>query len=91
MDAGRKYATNTWPSCGEIDIMFKGTNLLFTVRYIIQVILVVMEIVVLQLLAMLHLNFTFTKPSGLRFSKIYVDDVLFHVANTVLPFNKDFS
>jgi hypothetical protein len=30
----------------------------------------------------MNVNLTFTKPSDLRFSKIYVDDVLFHVANT---------
>jgi beta-glucanase (GH16 family) len=64
---GENYATNTWPSCGEIDIMeFKEANLLLfygTLHYpgnsggngnsgSTTV-------------ANLHLNFTFTKPSGL--------------------------
>jgi beta-glucanase (GH16 family) len=71
---GENYATNTWPSCGEIDIMeFKGsqpTTIYGTLHYPGN--LVVMEIVVLQ--PYVNLNFTFTKPSGPRFSKIYVDD-----------------
>jgi hypothetical protein len=73
---GENYATNTWPSCGEIDIMeFKEANLLlFTVRYIIQVIWWWGNSGSTTV-ANVALNFTFTKPSGPRFKKIYVDDV----------------
>jgi beta-glucanase (GH16 family) len=34
MDAGRNYATNTWPSCGEIDIMDLKEVTFYYLRYV---------------------------------------------------------
>ena len=92
---GENYATNTWPTCGEIDIMeFKGsqpTTVYGTLHYpgnsggngnsn---------STTVANVASQFHVYKTIWTPASV---KIYVDDVLFHtVANTAsLPFNKDF-
>jgi hypothetical protein len=92
---GENYATNTWPACGEIDIMeFKGsqpTTIYGTLHYpgnsggngngg---------STTIANAASEFHIYKTIWSPESV---KIYVDDVLFHtVANTsALPFNKDF-
>ncbi|CAH0335261.1 hypothetical protein FVB9288_00895 [Flavobacterium sp. CECT 9288] len=92
---GENYATNTWPACGEIDIMeFKGsqpTTIYGTLHYpgnsggngngg---------STTIANAATEFHIYKTIWSPESV---KIYVDDVLFHtVANTsALPFNKDF-
>lgn len=92
---GENYATNTWPACGEIDIMeFKGsqpTTIYGTLHYpgnsggngngn---------STTIANAASAFHVYKTIWSAASV---KIYVDDVLFHtVANTAsLPFNKDF-
>ena len=92
---GQDYATNTWPGCGEIDIMeYKGsqpTTIYGTLHYpgrsggngngnSTSIVNAASEF---------HVYKSIWTPSSV---KLYVDDVLFHtVANTsALPFNKDF-
>lgn len=92
---GENYATNTWPACGEIDIMeYKGsqpTTVYGTLHYpgnsggngnsA--------STTVANAASEFHVYKTIWSPASV---KIYVDDVLYHtVANTSsLPFNKDF-
>jgi beta-glucanase (GH16 family) len=94
MDVSENYATNTWPACGEIDIMeYKGsqpTTVYGTLHYpgnsggngng---------SSTTANAASAFHIYKTIWSPASV---KIYVDDVLFHtVANTAsLPFNKDF-
>ncbi|WP_338647976.1 family 16 glycosylhydrolase [Flavobacterium sp. KS-LB2] len=92
---GENYATNTWPACGEIDIMeYKGsqpTTIYGTLHYpgnsggnangs---------STTIANAASEFHVYKTIWSPASV---KIYVDDVLYHtVANTSsLPFNKDF-
>lgn len=92
---GADYATNTWPACGEIDIMeYKGsepTKIYGTLHYpgrsggngngs---------STTIANAASEFHVYKTIWSPAAV---KLYVDDVLFHtVANTSsLPFNKDF-
>lgn len=92
---GADYATNTWPGCGEIDIMeYKGsepTTIHGTLHYpgrsggngngs---------STTIANAASQFHVYKTIWSPATV---KLYVDDVLFHtVANTSsLPFNKDF-
>lgn len=92
---GENYATNAWPSCGEIDIMeFKGsqpTTIYGTLHYpgnsggnangn---------STTVANVASQFHIYKTIWTPTSV---KIYVDDVLFHTVaiTSTLPFNKDF-
>ncbi len=92
---GEDYATNTWPGCGEIDIMeYKGsqpTTIYGTLHYpgnsagngngg---------STTIANAATQFHVYKAIWSPASV---KLYVDDVLFHtVANTAtLPFNKDF-
>lgn len=92
---GEDYATNTWPGCGEIDIMeYKGsqpTTIYGTLHYpgnsggngngg---------STTIANAATEFHVYKAIWSPASV---KLYVDDVLFHtVANTsALPFNKDF-
>lgn len=92
---GEDYATNTWPGCGEIDIMeYKGsqpTTIYGTLHYpgnsggngngg---------STTIANAATEFHVYKAIWSPASV---KLYVDDVLFHtVANTsTLPFNKDF-
>jgi hypothetical protein len=92
---GEDYATNTWPGCGEIDIMeFKGsqpTTIYGTLHYpnnsggngngs---------STTIANAASEFHIYKAIWSPASV---KLYVDNVLFHtVANTSsLPFNKDF-
>ena len=92
---GQNYATNTWPACGEIDIMeHKGNeqNKIYgTLHYpgnsggngnsn---------STMIANASTQFHVYKTIWSPSSV---KLYVDDVLFHTVanNGTLPFNADF-
>ena len=92
---GQNYATNTWPTCGEIDVMeHKGNN-----QNVIYGTLHYPGVspgggnsnntTVANVSSQFHVYKAIWSPSSV---KIYVDDVLYHtVANSAsLPFNSDF-
>lgn len=92
---GQNYATNTWPGCGEIDIMeHKGND-----PNVIHGTFhfpgnsggngVTNSTTILGASTQFHVYKAIWSPNSIRF---YVDDVLFHtlVNNGTLPFNSDF-
>ncbi|WP_366184079.1 glycoside hydrolase family 16 protein [Flavobacterium ovatum] len=92
---GSDYATNTWPGCGEIDIMeHKGNE-----QNVIHGTLHYpgnsggngngKTTTIANASTEFHVYKTIWSPASV---KIYVDDVLFHTVanNNSLPFNKDF-
>ncbi|MCG9791018.1 family 16 glycosylhydrolase [Flavobacterium algicola] len=92
---GSDYATNTWPGCGEIDIMeHKGNE-----PNVIHGTLHYPNnsggngngntTTITNASTEFHIYKTIWSPASV---KIYVDDVLFHTVanNSTLPFNKDF-
>lgn len=92
---GQNYATNTWPACGEIDIMeHKGND-----PNVIHGTFhfpgnsggngVTNSTTILGASTQFHVYKAIWSPNSIRF---YVDDVLFHtlVNNGTLPFNSDF-
>ena len=92
---GQNYATNTWPACGEIDVMEHKGN----VPNVIHGTLHypgnsggngnTNTTTILNASTEFHIYKAIWTPSSIR---LYVDNVLFHtVANTgTLPFNSDF-
>lgn len=92
---GENYATNTWPACGEIDIMeHKGNvpNLIYaTLHYpgnsggngVSN------TITATNVSSQFHVYKAVWSPSSIKF---YVDDVLFHskANSSAIPFNHDF-
>jgi beta-glucanase (GH16 family) len=92
---GQNYATNTWPACGEIDIMehkgFEPNIIHGTVHYTGRSggNGVTSRITATNVSSTYHIYKVIWSPQSIRF---YVDNVLFHtVLNTnSLPFNSDF-
>ena len=92
---GQNYATNTWPACGEIDIMehkgFEPNIIHGTVHYTGRSAgnAVTSRITATNVSSTYHIYKVIWSPQSIRF---YVDNVLFHtVLNTnSLPFNSDF-
>jgi hypothetical protein len=92
---GQDYATNTWPACGEIDIMeFKGsepTKIHGTLHYpaVSPGAGNTNSTTIANAASEFHIYKAIWSPTSVQ---IFVDDKLFHtVANTSsLPFNKDF-
>jgi hypothetical protein len=92
---GQNYATNTWPTCGEIDVMeHKGNNpnvIYGTLHYpgVSPGGGNSNNTTIANASSQFHVYKAIWSPTSV---KIYVDDVLFHsVANTAsLPFNSDF-
>ena len=92
---GQNYATNTWPACGEIDIMehkgFEPNIIHGTVHYTGRSggNGVTSRITSTNVSSTYHIYKVIWSPQSIRF---YVDNVLFHsVLNTnSLPFNSDF-
>jgi beta-glucanase (GH16 family) len=92
---GSDYATNTWPGCGEIDIMeYKGSEpnkIHGTLHYpaVSPGAGNTNSTTIVNAASEFHIYKTIWTPTSV---KIYVDDKLFHsVANdNSLPFNKDF-
>jgi len=92
---GQNYATNTWPACGEIDIMehkgFQPNVIHGTVHYtghsggggITS------RITSTNVSSTYHIYKAIWSPQSIRF---YVDNVLFHsvINSNSLPFNSDF-
>ena len=92
---GQNYATNTWPACGEIDIMEHRGNIPNVIHGTLHYPGVspgagnTNSITILNAATEFHIYKAIWSPASIKF---YVDDVLFHsVANTAsLPFNSDF-
>ena len=92
---GQNYATNTWPACGEIDIMehkgFEPNIIHGTVHYTGRSggNGVTSRITATNVSSTYHIYKVIWSPQSIRF---YVDNVLFHtILNTnSLPFNSDF-
>jgi len=92
---GQDYATNTWPACGEIDIMeFKGsepTKIHGTLHYpaVSPGAGNTNSTTIANAASEFHIYKAIWSPASVQ---IFVDDKLFHtVANSSsLPFNKDF-
>jgi len=92
---GQNYATNTWPACGEIDIMehkgFEPNIIHGTVHYTGRSggNGVTSRVTSTNVSSTYHIYKVIWSPQSIRF---YVDNVLFHsVLNTnSLPFNSDF-
>ena len=92
---GQNYATNTWPTCGEIDVMeHKGNNpnvIYGTCHYpgVSPGGGNSNNTTSTNVSSQFHVYKAIWTPTSIKF---YVDDVLFHsVANTAsLPFNSDF-
>ena len=92
---GQNYATNTWPACGEIDIMehkgFEPNIIHGTVHYTGRSggNGVTSRITATNVSSTYHIYKVICSPQSIRF---YVDNVLFHtILNTnSLPFNSDF-
>jgi beta-glucanase (GH16 family) len=88
---GSDYATNTWPGCGEIDIMeYKEVNLIKYMEHPLSSCSPGAgntNSTIVNAASEFHIYKTIWTP----LIKIYVDDKLFHsVANDSIPFNKDF-
>ena len=92
---GQDYATNTWPACGEIDIMEHKGNMQNTIHGTLHYPGVSPgggnggTTVIQNASTQYHIYKTIWSPTSIQF---FVDDVLFHsVPNTnTLPFNSDF-
>jgi hypothetical protein len=83
---------NTWPGCGEIDIMEYKGNEPNVIHYIIQGVPEEMQMEIKLLLQMLQLNFMYIKLFDPTNIQIFVDETISPKANdNTLPFNKDFS
>jgi beta-glucanase (GH16 family) len=92
---GQNYATNTWPACGEIDVMehrgYQPNVIHGTVHYtgFSGGNGITSQITSSNVSSQFHVYKVIWSPLSIRF---FVDDVLFHsVINTnTLPFNSDF-
>ena len=92
---GQNYATNTWPTCGEIDIMEHRGNFPNVIHGTCHYPGVspgagnTGNTTIANAQTQFHIYKAIWSPTSIKF---YVDDVLFHsVANTsALPFNSDF-
>lgn len=92
---GQNYATNTWPTCGEIDVMEHRGNTPNVIHGTLHYPGVspgagnTASTTIANAQSAFHIYKAVWSPASIKF---YVDDVLFHsVANTnALPFNSDF-
>lgn len=92
---GQNYATNTWPSCGEIDVMEHRGNTPNVIHGTLHYPGVspgsgnTASTTIANAQSAFHIYKAIWSPASIKF---YVDDVLYHsVANTnALPFNSDF-
>jgi hypothetical protein len=92
---GQNYATNTWPACGEIDVMEHRGNTPNVIHGTLHYPAVspgagnTNSITILNASTEFHIYKAIWSPTSIKF---YVDNVLFHsVANSLtLPFNSDF-
>ena len=92
---GQDYATNTWPGCGEIDIMeFKGsepTKIHGTLHYpaVSPGAGNTNSTTIANASSEFHIYKAIWSPTSVQ---IFVDDKLYHTVanNNSLPFNKDF-
>lgn len=92
---GQNYATNTWPACGEIDVMEHRGNTPNVIHGTLHYPAVspgsgnTNSITITNASTEFHIYKAIWSPTSIKF---YVDNVLFHsVANSLtLPFNSDF-
>ena len=92
---GQNYATNTWPACGEIDVMEHRGNIPNVIHGTLHYPGVspgagnTNSTTISNASTEFHIYKAIWSPTSIKF---YVDNVLFHsVANTnALPFNSDF-
>jgi hypothetical protein len=82
---GSDYATNTWPGCGEIDIMeHKGNEpMLFMVLCIIQGV----RKMQMEILTITATEFHVYKTIESYKYQIFVDDKLIHSKATITPYH----
>lgn len=92
---GQNYATNTWPTCGEIDVMEHRGNSPNVIHGTCHYPGVSPgagnsgNITITNAASAFHIYKAIWSPTSIKF---YVDDVLFHTVNNSsnLPFNSDF-
>lgn len=92
---GQNYATNTWPTCGEIDIMEHRGNSPNVIHGTCHYpgpspgAGNTGNVTITNAASAFHIYKAIWSPTSIKF---YVDDVLFHTVNnsSALPFNSDF-
>jgi Glycosyl hydrolases family 16 len=92
---GQNYATNTWPTCGEIDVMEHRGNSPNVIHGTCHYPGVspgagnTGNVTITNAASAFHIYKAIWSPTSIKF---YVDDVLFHTVNNSsnLPFNSDF-